>query len=118
LAADRAGAWLVAVRVTGMFALTSVGWLIFRQDRLNQLWRDLRLSPVASTGPARRGFYLFLLAGLYSCRSGSRPLGRVRRPSLMTAVARKKSQNRARRDAGRDVRADDGGPTDAASSSS
>jgi len=63
--AKREGGWLF--RVAGMFALTSVGWLIFRETELNQLWRELRLSPVASTALGRdSGLYLFLLAGLYS----------------------------------------------------
>ena len=80
------GWWLF--RVAGMFALTSVGWLIFRETELNQLWRDLRLSPVASTALGRdAGLYLFLLAGLYSLPLWIHDLwAEFGGPSLVTAV--------------------------------
>lgn len=56
-----------ALRIAGMFALTCVGWLIFRETDLSQLWRDLRLTPFASTALDREaGLYLFLLAAMYS----------------------------------------------------
>ena len=54
-------------RVAGMFVLTCIGWLIFRETELDQLWRDLRLSPWRRRRLAAiAGLYLFLLAGLYS----------------------------------------------------
>jgi hypothetical protein len=75
-------------RVTGMFALTSVGWLIFRETELNQLWRDLRLSPVASSALGRdAGLYLFFLAGLYSLPLWIHDLwAEFGGPSLVSAV--------------------------------
>jgi alginate O-acetyltransferase complex protein AlgI len=55
------------VRVAGMFVLTSVGWLVFRETAIDQLWRDLQLTPMASTELGRStGLYLFLLVALYS----------------------------------------------------
>ncbi len=55
------------VQVPAMFALTCVGWLIFRETNLTQLIEDLRLTPsgVSSAG-ASAGTYLFLLALVYS----------------------------------------------------
>ena len=68
-----AGAWLPArgwikpLQIAGMFVLTAIGWLIFRETELDQLWRHLRLSPADSTALGRQaGLYLFLLTGLYS----------------------------------------------------
>jgi alginate O-acetyltransferase complex protein AlgI len=59
--------WLRPLRIIGMFALTSVGWLIFRETDLAQLQRDLQLMPWHSTPLGRSaGLYLFLLVGLYS----------------------------------------------------
>jgi D-alanyl-lipoteichoic acid acyltransferase DltB (MBOAT superfamily) len=59
--------WLRPLQIAGMFILTLIGWLIFRETNLDQLWRDVRLNPAASTELGRSaGVYLFLLAGLYS----------------------------------------------------
>jgi alginate O-acetyltransferase complex protein AlgI len=61
------GKWLRPVQIAGMFMLTLVGWLIFRETDLGQLWRDLRVSPAQSTELGRSaGLYLFLLTGMYS----------------------------------------------------
>ncbi|MBM3751398.1 MAG: hypothetical protein FJW21_09510 [Acidimicrobiia bacterium] len=50
-----------------MFALTLVGWLIFRETDLAFLWRALTLSPAAqSTLDWHAGGYLLALAGVYS----------------------------------------------------
>lgn len=58
---------LTPVRIALMFALVSVGWLFFRETEVSYLWRDLRLSPLASTPlDLRVGGYLFLLALTYS----------------------------------------------------
>jgi len=58
---------LLPARVIGMFALTLVGWLIFRETDLAFLWRALTLSPAAqSTLDWHAGGYLFVLAGVYS----------------------------------------------------
>ena len=55
------------LRIAGMFVLTLVGWLIFRETELDQLWRDLRLNPAASSELGRStGLYLFLLTAIYS----------------------------------------------------
>ncbi len=59
--------WLRPLQMAGMFVLTSIGWLIFRETEFPQLVRDLRLVPSASSAlGASAGVYLFLLAGLYS----------------------------------------------------
>ena len=51
----------------GMFVLTNVGWLIFREPELSMIWRDLWLSPFQSTDLQHQaGIYLFVLALLYS----------------------------------------------------
>ena len=56
-----------AVRIAGMFVLTCVGWLIFRETEIAQLARHFRLSPWDSTPLGRTaGLYLFLLVALYS----------------------------------------------------
>ena len=59
--------WMKPLQIAGMFVLTLVGWLIFRETELDHLWRDLRLTPSTSTALGREaGLYLFLLAALYS----------------------------------------------------
>jgi alginate O-acetyltransferase complex protein AlgI len=59
--------WLRPFQVVGMFLLTCVGWLIFRETELAQLQRHLQLTPGESTELGRSaGLYLFLLVGLYS----------------------------------------------------
>jgi len=59
--------WLAPVQIAGMFLLTSLGWLVFRETDLTQLVRHLRLSPFESTVLGRQtGAYLFFLALLYS----------------------------------------------------
>ena len=62
-----ARAWLVPLQAAGMFALTCVGWLIFRETELAALARDLLLTPFHAAPLDRQaGAYLFLLALLYS----------------------------------------------------
>ena len=57
----------VALQVLGMFALTLVGWLLFRETDLHAIVRDLTLSPWRSSAFDRQaGLYLFLLAFGYS----------------------------------------------------
>ena len=54
-------------RVGAMFALTLIGWLLFRETDLHAIARDLTLSPWRSTALDRQaGLYLFLLALGYS----------------------------------------------------
>jgi alginate O-acetyltransferase complex protein AlgI len=55
------------LRVLGMFVLTCIGWLIFRETELAQLVRHFQLSPWDTTAVGRAaGLYLFLLVLLYS----------------------------------------------------
>jgi D-alanyl-lipoteichoic acid acyltransferase DltB (MBOAT superfamily) len=59
--------WLAPLQVAGMFLLTNLGWLIFRESDLSQLARHMALSPFASTALGRHaGAYLFFFALLYS----------------------------------------------------
>jgi alginate O-acetyltransferase complex protein AlgI len=58
---------IVVAQIAGMFVLTLVGWLLFRETELAAIVRDLRLSPFAASAEDQRtGLYLFLLAFLYS----------------------------------------------------
>jgi len=55
------------LQIAGMFVLTLVGWLLFRETELSAIVRDLRLVPWHSTPFERQaGLYLFLLAFGYS----------------------------------------------------
>ena len=59
--------FLRPLQIAGMFALTCVGWLIFREIEFQQLAADFQLSPADSTPLGRStGLYLFMLAALYS----------------------------------------------------
>jgi len=63
----RARRWLVPLRVAGMFALTCLGWLFFRETDCSMIVRHLGLSPFQSTVLGRQtGAYLFFLSLLYS----------------------------------------------------
>ena len=54
-------------KTVGMFGLTLVGWLLFRETEFHAIARDLRLVPWHSTPQDRQiGLYLFLLAFGYS----------------------------------------------------
>jgi alginate O-acetyltransferase complex protein AlgI len=58
---------LIPLQVAGMFCLTLVGWLLFRETDVHAIVRDLRLLPWHSTPADRQiGLYLFLLAFGYS----------------------------------------------------
>jgi D-alanyl-lipoteichoic acid acyltransferase DltB (MBOAT superfamily) len=58
---------LVVPQTAGMFALTLVGWLLFRETELTAIVRDLQLSPFAASAEDRTtGLYLCLLAFTYS----------------------------------------------------
>jgi len=55
------------LRAITMFVFTCIGWLIFRETDIHQLFADFRLSPATSTALGRdAGLYLFGLALLYS----------------------------------------------------
>ena len=59
--------WLRPLQTVLMFALTCVGWLIFRETEWHQLAADFLVSPSSSTELGRStGWYLFLLVLLYS----------------------------------------------------
>jgi alginate O-acetyltransferase complex protein AlgI len=50
-----------------MFALTNLGWLIFREQNMDRLWRDLTLSPGATPpGDWRVAAYLTATISLYA----------------------------------------------------
>jgi alginate O-acetyltransferase complex protein AlgI len=67
IAARRSPAWLAVPQIAGMFVLTSIGWLLFRETELSAIGRDLTLSPFGVSELDRQtGLYLFLLALLYS----------------------------------------------------
>ncbi len=58
---------VVVAQVAGMFVLTNIGWLLFRETSLEAIARDLTLSPwVASSLDRWAALYLFLLAFVYS----------------------------------------------------
>ena len=61
------GRAIAPVQMLVMFALTNVGWLIFREREFAYLVRDFGLSPGAdSPGDLETGAYLFLLVLVYS----------------------------------------------------
>jgi alginate O-acetyltransferase complex protein AlgI len=63
----RAPLWRLVPQILGMFVLTNVGWLIFRETEVSAIFRDLTLSPFGVPDLDRQvGVYLFLLALLYS----------------------------------------------------
>jgi alginate O-acetyltransferase complex protein AlgI len=65
--AQRRPSWLAVPQIAGMFVLTNIGWLMFRETEVSAIWRDLMLSPVGVSNLDRQtGLYLFLLAFLYS----------------------------------------------------
>ncbi|MBM3809266.1 MAG: MBOAT family protein [Acidimicrobiia bacterium] len=65
--AVRMPAMLRPLRMLAMFALTCVGWLMFRETEMQQLLADFQLSPAASTALDRdAGLYLCGLTLLYS----------------------------------------------------
>jgi D-alanyl-lipoteichoic acid acyltransferase DltB (MBOAT superfamily) len=58
---------VTVLQVLGMFVLTNIGWLLFRETELSAILRDLQLSPFAASALDRQiGLYLFALAFLYS----------------------------------------------------
>jgi alginate O-acetyltransferase complex protein AlgI len=59
--------WLLVPRIAGMFLLTNIGWLLFREVELHAIVRDLTLSPFGVSEIDRStGAYFFLLTFLYS----------------------------------------------------
>ncbi|HEX6973988.1 MAG TPA: MBOAT family O-acyltransferase [Vicinamibacterales bacterium] len=58
---------VITLQVAGMFVLTNIGWLLFRETSLQAIARDLTLSPFAASSLDRwAALYLFLLAFVYS----------------------------------------------------
>jgi D-alanyl-lipoteichoic acid acyltransferase DltB (MBOAT superfamily) len=61
------GRTLVVLQIAGMFVLTNIGWLLFRETSLPAIARDLTLVPWNAPSLDRwAGLYLFLLAFVYS----------------------------------------------------
>jgi D-alanyl-lipoteichoic acid acyltransferase DltB (MBOAT superfamily) len=66
-ATPRTPLWRALPQIAGMFVLTLIGWLLFRETELSAIVRDLRLSPFGVSDLDRQtGLYLFLLAFIYS----------------------------------------------------
>ena len=84
----QAPAWLRPLRIAGMFVLTLVGWLIFRETELSQLTRHVQLRPWQSSELGRSaGLYLFLLVGVYSIPLWIHDLwAELRLPDLSAAI--------------------------------
>ena len=60
-------ALIIMGQIAGMFALTLVGWLLFRETELSAIVRALTLSPFSAPADDRStGLYLFVLTLLYS----------------------------------------------------
>ncbi len=58
---------LIIAQTAGMFVLTLIGWLLFRETELAAILRDLQLRPsAASELDNKTGLYLFVLALIYS----------------------------------------------------
>ena len=58
---------ITVLQIAGMFVLTNIGWLLFRETEFDAIVRDLTLSPFDATPLDRQvGLYLFLLAFVYS----------------------------------------------------
>jgi hypothetical protein len=58
---------VVALQIAGMFVLTCIGWLIFRESDIAMLGRAFTLTPWDSTTVDRElGLYLFLVSALYA----------------------------------------------------
>ena len=58
---------VTVLQTAGMFVLTLIGWLLFRETELAAIVRDLTLSPFAAAPLENRaGLYLFLLTLAYS----------------------------------------------------
>ena len=58
---------VIPLQTAGMFGLTMIGWLVFRETDLRALMRDLSM-PLWRATPADRqiGTYLFLLTAMYA----------------------------------------------------
>jgi D-alanyl-lipoteichoic acid acyltransferase DltB (MBOAT superfamily) len=66
-AAPPAPPWLAVPKIAGMFVLTLIGWLFFRETEVAAIGRALMLSPFGVNELDRQtGAYLFLLAFIYS----------------------------------------------------
>ncbi len=86
-------ALLRPLRIPGMFVLTCVGWLIFRETELDQLVRHFQLTPWQSTPLGRSaGLYLFLLVMMYSIPLWIHDVwAEARGPDLAAAIDRPES---------------------------
>ncbi len=58
---------LRCLKILLMFALTNVGWLIFREQNVHQLWRDLTVLPAKTPASDWRvASYLSTLTAIYA----------------------------------------------------
>jgi alginate O-acetyltransferase complex protein AlgI len=78
------------VRIFGMFVLSCIGWLIFRETEMAQLVRHFQLTPWDSTPLGQSaGLYLFLLVALYSIPLWIYDIwAEMRAPDLSSAIDR------------------------------
>jgi D-alanyl-lipoteichoic acid acyltransferase DltB (MBOAT superfamily) len=78
------------VRIFGMFVLSCIGWLIFRETEIAQLVRHFQLTPWDSTPLGQSsGLYLFLLVALYSVPLWIYDIwAEMRAPDLSAAIDR------------------------------
>ena len=90
---------VMPLRVAGMFVLTCIGWLIFRETELPQLMRHFQLSPWQTTPLGRSaGLYLFLLVALYSIPLWIHDVwAELKAPDLSAAIDRPERDVRWRR---------------------
>ena len=66
-ARPRARRWIVVPQIVGMFVLTNIGWLFFRETEFTAIVRDLTLKPWDSPAlDTQAAAYLFALAFIYS----------------------------------------------------
>ena len=73
--------WLLVPQIAGMFVLTNIGWLLFRETELAAIVRDLTLSPFGVSELDRQTGALSVPAGvpLFGAALGPEPLGRAHR---------------------------------------
>ena len=74
------GRWLLIPQIAGMFVLTNIGWLLFRETELAAIVRDLTLSPFGVSELDRQTGLVSVPAGVrvLSAAVDPEPLGRDR----------------------------------------
>ena len=75
------------LQIAGMFVLTCIGWLIFRETEPRQLVYDLMLAPDSTEAGRSIGLYLFMVAFIYSIPLWIHDLwAELRGPDLVKAI--------------------------------